>query len=449
MAKTKKRTAATTAAGAGFRARVRMYRHGLGDCHLIELPRSDDLGRSYFIMIDCGVILGTPNPALRMTNVVNDIVEKTSGHVDLLIVTHEHGDHVSGFIQANAAFQNLKVGEIWFAWTEDPDDPLARKLGAAKEESLKALRFAAGRQSLAGDAGVDELANLLEFFQVGKGTSTRDAMQAARDLNPEGVRYRRPTDPPVTPDFLNGVRLFVMGPPQDERLLKRTNPSKVNHEGYGLALANFMDQVGPALTGGQDGPFDPIHVIPTKIAAEMDFFKSRYWEAGQSGNGWRRIDDTSFEAAAQFALQLDSLTNNTSLVLAIELAGGDVLLFAADAQVGNWLSWQDLTWTVDGETVTGPDLLSRTILLKVGHHGSHNATLSEKGLDLMKKLRFGLIPVDHATAVRKRWNRMPLPEIVAELDRRTSGNVFQSDMPDDRKVPDNVTATPLYFEVAV
>jgi hypothetical protein len=240
-----------------------------------------------------------------------------------------------------------------------------------------------------------------------------------------------------------------MGPPQDERLLKRTNPSKANHEGYGLALANFMDQVGPALTGGQDGPFDPIHVIPTKIAAEMDFFKSRYWEAGKSGDGWRRIDDTSFEAAEQFALQLDSLTNNTSLVLAIELAGGDVLLFAADAQVGNWLSWQDLTWTNDGETVTGPDLLSRTILLKVGHHGSHNATLSEKGLDLMGKLRFGLIPVNHEMAVRKRWNRMPLPEIVTELERKTSGNVFQSDMPNDRPVPDNVTVTPLYIEVAV
>src|SRR6266699_2202355 len=68
---------------------------------------------------------------------------------------------------------------------------------------------------------------------------------------------------------------------------------------------------------------------------------------------------------------LDSMTNNTSLVLAIELADGDVLLFAADAQVGNWLSWQDLKWTVGTSPVTGPDLLKRTIFYKVGHHGSH------------------------------------------------------------------------------
>ena len=64
------------------------------------------------------------------------------------------------------------------------------------------------------------------------------------------------------------------------------------------------------------------------------------------------------------AMQLDHDTNNTSLVLAFELGpkkeGGPVLLFAADAQVGNWLSWQNVTWTFDGRTITGPDLLKRT-----------------------------------------------------------------------------------------
>lgn len=47
------------------------------------------------------------------------------------------------------------------------------------------------------------------------------------------------------------------------------------------------------------------------------------------------------------ALMLDSATNNTSLVLGIELDPGEVLIFAADAQVGNWLSWQDLSSQVD------------------------------------------------------------------------------------------------------
>lgn len=49
---------------------------------------------------------------------------------------------------------------------------------------------------------------------------------------------------------------------------------------------------------------------------------------------------------------------------------GDVLRFAADAQVDNWLSWQDLAWSVGGRAVTGPELLGRTNFYKVGHHGS-------------------------------------------------------------------------------
>ena len=66
--------------------------------------------------------------------------------------------------------------------------------------------------------------------------------------------------------------------------------------------------------------------------------------------------------ATTLAMQLDQDTNNTSLVLAFELGprkeSGPVLLFAADAQVGNWLSWQNVTWTFEGRTITGPDLLS-------------------------------------------------------------------------------------------
>ena len=47
----------------GPRATVRTYRHGLGDCHLVTLSAPGSNRRDYPIMIDCGVILGTPTPA--------------------------------------------------------------------------------------------------------------------------------------------------------------------------------------------------------------------------------------------------------------------------------------------------------------------------------------------------------------------------------------------------
>jgi hypothetical protein len=441
---------ARAASAAAFRAKVRMYRQGLGDCHLIRLPRSDNPKRDYFIMIDCGVVLGTPQPQQKMMSVVADIVRETDGKVDLLLATHEHWDHLSGFIQARDAFKDFKVDQVWLAWTEDPSDALAQSLKREKQHALAALRLCASRLHLAGDSSASrDLDSVLEFFGAGKGASTQDALDIVRGLNPQNVRYRRPTDPPETPPGLDGVRFFIMGPPADEKLLKRTSPSKTGHEGYGLALANFAEQIEPALTGSEGGPFDPIHAIPFEIAGEMDFFKARYWRAGETGDGWRLIDASWLDGSEELALQLDNITNNTSLVLAIELRGGDVLLFAADAQVGNWLSWQDLSWPVGAGRVSGPDLLKRTILYKVGHHGSHNATLREKGLDMMPNLQIALVPVDHAMAVKKRWGNMPLPEIIAELNKKTAGKVFQSVMPQGVDLPVNVTETPLYFEVTL
>ena len=78
----------------------------------------------------------------------------------------------------------------------------------------------------------------------------------------------------------------------------------------------------------------------------------------------RRIDGDWLGAAGAVALKLDSDTNNTSLVLAFELPGDqrDVMLFAGDAQVGNWLSWSKQDYPApDGGTVTSDELLARTL----------------------------------------------------------------------------------------
>src|SRR5208282_1512747 len=116
-----------------------------------------------------------------------------------------------------------------------------------------------------------------------------------------------------------------------------------------------------------------------------DFFSEYYKEK----NEWRKIDMDWLSAAADLALQLDNDTNNTSLALAIELLDtGEVLLFPGDAQVGNWLSWKDLSWRLQDtygghQIVRTSDLLKRTIFYKVGHHASYNATLKKYGLELM------------------------------------------------------------------
>ncbi len=85
-----------------------------------------------------------------------------------------------------------------------------------------------------------------------------------------------------------------------------------------------------------------------------DLIERAYTGPDEEGNSqsWRRIDGDWLGASREFAIKLDNATNNTSLVLAFEIDGGRTLIFAADAQVGSWLSWADLDWTVDGRNVT-------------------------------------------------------------------------------------------------
>lgn len=434
-----------------------MYRQGLGDCFLVSLPRTSGGGRPFYLMIDCGVVLGTPDPNTIMTSVMEDIVKTTDGKIDLLIATHEHWDHLSGFIQAKASFDKLKIGQVWLAWTEDPRDELAQQLGEKKKQALAALRMGLAHMELAGDSGrAEQLGSILEFFGTAKGNTTGDALKIVRGTVP-APRYCLPTDAPVVPDGTT-ARFYVLGPPHDEKSLRKINPSARDKETYGLAqgLQLFLDGAATALAENDESrPFDRQYEIPFSVAQaapELQFFRDNYWQpqGATPDIAWRRIDGDWLDGASDMALQLDSLTNNTSLVVAIELApDGDVLLFAADAQVGNWLSWQDLKWTVDGKEVTGPDLLKRAIFYKVGHHGSHNATLKAQGLEEMERLRVAMIPVDHNMAVKKHWGKMPLPELIDALGKQAKSVVLRTD---DQTMPssqENVVEGPnkLFYEI--
>ena len=145
------------------------------------------------------------------------------------------------------------------------------------------------------------------------------------------------------------------------------------------------------------------------------------------GDDWRKIDVEWLGSTGDLALALDSDTNNTSLVLAFELGtGGQILLFPGDAQVGNWLSWQDVTWS-NRTGVTTTELLRRTTYYKVAHHGSHNATLRDLGLELMTDTKLmAMVPTNRQTAEHQEW-AMPFEPLWDRLVERCAGRVLRSD----------------------
>ncbi len=453
----KKKAAAGGGTKEGRKARVRMYRHGVGDCHLVTL------GADFHILIDCGLLQSTGKAAeAKLGEALDDIFEETGGRIDVLVATHEHWDHLSGFLQHEAKIDRLTVGEVWMAWTEDPTDTLAKKLAGEREETVEGLKLAAEKIEAHAEAlhGVDKVEQqslahgvkqVLSFLaaEPSQRMTTRAMLEKVRSLAPDAPRYCRPTDPPWTSKRVPGVRIYTLGPPQDERAIKRL---MVKDEVYHAADAVMAGAFRARLEGQTDvddtldrlEPFEAEHRRDLEQLRELakdpetdeplaNLLRENYFGV----DPWRSIDQLWLEDAQEFALKLDNATNNTSLVLAIELGDrGRVLLFAADAQVGSWLTWQDLAWTVDGKVVKGTDLLARTVFYKVGHHGSHNATLKAKGLEQMTSDELvAFIPVDEQMAKSKRWNGMPLPGLVSALNKQTRNRVARSDQP----LPANVT----------
>lgn len=452
---------------------VRMYRHGLGDCFLLTIPKNE--GRPFYLMIDCGLIQGAGKAAEdKLRDAILDIIKTTKGKVDVFVGTHEHYDHLSGLLTCADLFAKpgkaekgkLSVDAVWLSWAENLRDPLARKLSDDRARTLRGLQASVGAlKKLASDDSIGSesargIDALLGFFGASAGRKPLAQMDAARALapTPEQIRYCKPSDAPWEAPELPGVRIYTLGPPMSEEMIKRTFVKKEVYDAAGEAvaaesfflMAETTADPAAADSEAQDlhSPFNRDYRLPldelksmvnsTELEDQQSglarFFGCYYWGVDSSSSypdqSWRRIDGDWLGAARNFALKLDSATNNTSLVLAIELTDkGKVLLFAADAQVGNWLSWQDLIWTTrDGKPVTGPDLLQRTVFYKVGHHGSHNATLKEKGLEAMQSDELiAFLPVNKKMAMEKRWRRMPLPSLLDALNKQTKGRVVRID----------------------
>jgi hypothetical protein len=252
-------------------------------------------------------------------------------------------------------------------------------------------------------------------------------------------KYLSPGDV-VKRSWLPGVSVRALGPPKDQKALKKMD-GVIGTDMYGMAMNSeelgFAAAVGVPLdqTSREWLPFDRSLQWSNEerwLANFDEGFQEQYRK-----ERWRRVDTEWLNGASDLALQLDNAINNTSLVLAFEFGeGGDVLLFVGDAQVGNWLSWAEAS----------EDLLKRTIFYKVGHHGSHNATLKEHGLESMtNKNLVAAIPVDEVFAKAKKpipW-MMPADKLYDKLQQRTKGRILRVDreFPKDAERPETLSAS--------
>ena len=367
-----KRSANAAASSASPGAiRIRMYRVGFGDFFLLTVPAKDG---PQHILIDCGVHAGNIG---SMADCVADLIEATDRKLALVIVTHYHADHLSGFATQYDEFAQFEVGAVWITNRLDPNDKHAmaiRSQVAALANHLQLQLRLKLRLSLDDDEALvakQALAKAENALGTGLGIAG-GGNDKALQLVTKGFRNKPPVyyyqagDEPNLPSALKGaLSAQILG------------PSPKDSEGEFAASDNKAEQYLAAVSAKglpDTSRFSPFDREWPASAADYPPDAFRPWRTpAEMQEALHAVQPDTLAAAADL---LDGTLNNQSLVV-LFTCKGKKLLFVGDAQWGNWAYW------LYGKGVKGKDpgisesarkILGSIDFYKVGHHGSTNAT---------------------------------------------------------------------------
>ena len=408
-----KRTAGrTTAKG----LKVRMYRVGFGDFFLVTVPTARG---NQFILIDCGVFKGTSGTGDigSIVAAVEDMYKTTKGHLALVIMTHRHADHIAGFSKA-PRFNDFTASLVWMPYWEQFNADKGKKSSAkkfaangdqnpapngqnnSKEEKedeneafnlqLDIHKLAAnlamqfrGRKDPAAEEALAQLGNAtgIEDFSAaatsprkggGGNAAALDMLKNHLGNNGKNVRYYSAGDEPELPAELKGLTASILGPP----------PKKAKAF---LALTDLKKGVGQYLDSMTDGEAGPEAIQPfarewtADLATDYRQKDLRGKDIDYEGS-MKIVESSQPDLLAAAASKIETFLNNQSLVVLFEF-GGKKLLFAGDAQAGNWEYWLfKMSEPIKDPTKAGDiveeskELLQTIDFYKVGHHGSTNST---------------------------------------------------------------------------
>ena len=365
--------------------RVRMYRVGFGDFFLLTVPSA---AGPQHILIDCGVTNGTTGKGDIHTikSAVAHMANETKGRLALIIVTHRHMDHIIGFSRCEDVFKQFKVDAIWMPYWETEYEPAVVKFQA----DLTAVALDVQQQLAASGSDDPDVETVLGILQNATGVSPKDGPGGGTNASSLSLLktklgakpdYLCRGDTPTLPAALlaAGLEATILGPPPADALefMRLTDLKK--------GVGQYLD-AAPAGGGAKQGfaPFGPAwKAEPT----DYPLSAFREWSPRNPTDFTRRYSERIEQVIAEAqpaalmtaAKQLDDFLNNQSLVVLFTW-NGKKLLFAGDAQAGNWEYWlyhlDTPSKTTLGATPTpeGASILGTLDFYKVGHHGSTNAT---------------------------------------------------------------------------
>jgi len=373
------KTRSETKQKSGGSLRVRMYRVGFGDFFLIIVPTSEG---DQHILIDCGVFKGTSGTGDlgSIVDAVEDMFQTTNGRLALVIMTHRHADHIAGFSKA-PRFKDFTAGMVWMPYWEQFND---QKKDSAHNLLVDIQELAAnlaiqfrGRADADAKEALAQLGNatgIEDFNAAAADKKKRSGNALALDIlknqlgsNGEKVRYYAAGDKPELPEELKELKATILGPP----------PEKAKAF---LALMDLKKGVGQyldSITDGEDGP-STIQPFAKEWVVESTHYPQQ--DSIDYAKIMESVNNAQPDMLATASAKIENFLNNQSLVVLFEF-DDKKLLFAGDAQGGNWEYWLYKTETPlkdptdAGDIIEASKELLQTIdFYKVGHHGSTNAT---------------------------------------------------------------------------
>lgn len=379
---------------------VRMYDIGFGDCFLIVY---DQGSRRMKLLFDCGSITKRKKSTADIVEQLLDDITEENGRkrIDLIVATHRHADHVSGF--AKEGWDGVEVGEVWMPWVEHPSDPVARRIRTAQSSFALALAGALGLDASNGSiTDFDEDSADASAFMALNALSNEDAMNTLhfgflgttrRRFLPrgEGVGER------IVSRRIPGLVAHILGPSKNEDVIRDMDPP--------------TDQSYFALRGaGANGSLD---LRPFKDEWIWNGPPPAYLTEEERD----AIETVNNGMDGALAVAIDKAVNGTSLMIMLQIHG-KFLLFPGDAQWGTWKSAM--------EDPDGKRLLRKTTFYKVGHHGSHNSTPVDFVEEILKKEGKGNRSAMVSVRPKSQWKHIPRKPLITELKKRI-GSVAQSD----------------------
>lgn len=324
--------------------RIRAYNVLFGDCYLISWKEGNEYHHAW---VDFGNFVNDADDVFD--TVYDDVLRRTDGHLDLVIISHRHTDHLDGFYTRRSRFaaDQWQIERLWSAHvTQSLDDRFRlaeeRLVGMLSREALIGLGPLG--EEFHNNVGIDTplaIGNIAKMEAIIASLGPGEHIPVHRQMNLAAAN--------ALPPGLGEMQIEVFGPDEN---------SNVYLTGVSHSLGLAPMEAEPVFEMSRLGPRNSDPALESQWAGLADFARLRRA---------MRFSDRELLSAAT------TTRNNTSVVAKFTYHGKSILM-TGDAELEAWKVMRDAGVALSAD------------LMKVAHHGSINAS-PEWGYDVVFPVR--------------------------------------------------------------